>query len=53
MKDKTTTKKDFDCVQFVRDIRDQSSEQLFQMSPEEVVAYFKKASENSTLRQKS
>ena len=46
---KTTTKKTFDAVKFMREQRDKLSEKLFKMTKEEIVEYFKqKKRENPT-----
>jgi hypothetical protein len=45
---KTTTKKTFDAVKFMREQRDKLSEKLSKMTTEEIVEYFrKKKSENA------
>jgi hypothetical protein len=46
----TTTEKNFDCVQFVREQRDRIAEITKDMTPEEVVAYFKTVTQSSDLR---
>jgi len=46
---KTTTKKTFDAVQFMREQREKLSEKLSKMTKEEIVEYFKKRTlEDST-----
>jgi c-di-AMP phosphodiesterase-like protein len=46
---KTTTKKTFDAVNFMRDQREKLSEKLSKMTKEEIVEYFRmKKLENST-----
>jgi hypothetical protein len=46
---KTTAKKTFDAVKFMREQRDKLSEKLSKMSKEEIVEYFrKKKLESST-----
>lgn len=45
---KTTIKKTFDAVKFMREQRDKLSEKLSKMTKEEIIEYFKKSkSENS------
>jgi len=39
---KTTDKKDYDCVQFVRKERERSAKETEGKSPKEIVEYFKK-----------
>jgi len=39
---KTTTKKSFDAVKFMREQRDRLSEKLSRMTKQEIVEYFKK-----------
>ena len=46
---KTTTKKTFDAVKFMREQRDKLSDKLSKMTKEEIVEYFKqKKRENTT-----
>ena len=46
---KTTIKKTFDAVKFMREQRDKLSERLSKMTKEEIVEYFKRRKlENST-----
>ena len=44
---KTTVKKTFDAVKFMRDQREKLSEKLFKMTKEEIIGYFKKRKEES------
>jgi hypothetical protein len=53
MENNTTTEKDFDCIKFVNEQRERIAAVTKDMTTEEVVAYFKKASENSKLRERS
>jgi hypothetical protein len=39
---KTTAKKTFDAVKFMREQRDKLSEKLYKMTKEEIVEYFRK-----------
>jgi len=38
------TKKDFDCVKMMRDIRDKVSSDIENMSPEQILEYIRKGS---------
>jgi len=49
MKNNTTTKKDFDCIQFVSEQRDRIARITKDMTPEEIVAYFNTAAQSSDL----
>ncbi len=52
METNTTIKKDFDCVQFVREQRERISDTIKDMSPDEIVAHFNKVAKTSDLRKK-
>lgn len=52
MEDKVIKKKDFDCVKFVREQRDKNAEMFNKMTSEEIIAYLKKAGEQSGIRTK-
>ena len=48
----TKTEKDFDCIKMKREIQAKNYEETKDMTSEEVSAYFKKKSQNSTLWQR-
>ncbi len=45
---KTTVKKTFDAVKFMRDQREKLSEKLSKMTKEEIIGYFKKRKQESS-----
>lgn len=47
---KTTTKKDFDAVKFMRENREKLSIKLSEMTVQEIVEYFKKKKNSSTVK---
>ena len=47
---KTTVKKTFDAVKFMRDQREKLSEKLSKMTKEEIIEYFKKRKQESSTK---
>jgi hypothetical protein len=47
---KTTVKKTFDAVKFMRDQREKLSEKLSKMTKEEIIAYFKNRRQESSTK---
>jgi hypothetical protein len=50
---KTTTKKTFDAVKFMREQRMKLSEMLSKMTKEEIIEYFKKIAMETSIKPKS
>jgi len=42
MKNKSNNKKDFDAVAFMRKVRDRISKEIADLSPEQIIEYFRK-----------